>query len=304
MNFGKTQYYMHLTEEQCNHIEQLAAINYSPKQIALYLGNDEKEFLKEFHKDNSKIKLHYDRGSLMAQAEIDQANLKRARDGSLTAIQQWKKDARHQRFENLKLKLLYDKEKSNYAHLQQYIETGNTDNLPKKLVDYYEQIEFIRSLYNKYHSRPYIAETVHLQWKNISKDKILELINETIQFFNLDNSLKGEDWGQIYADKLDTLASLSIEMSDLETARKCLKDAAYLRGAGKEQTNQIPHELLDRRPILYTIRLKDLGFPEINRKELNVFIDNLDISEKEKSRVKREALIESTPFETIPNAPE
>lgn len=288
---------MNLTEEQYNHIEQLASINYSLKKIALYLGVDEKSFTKEYSKQDSLVRYHYDRGILIAEAEIDKANLQRAKDGSLTAVQQWKKDARRQNYENLKLKILFDKEKSNYAQLQEFIETGNPGKLPPRIVEYYEQIEYIRCLYGKFQSRPYIINAVNLKWKNISRDKVIELINETIQFFNLDNQLKGKAWGQIYADKMDTLASLCIEMNDLETARKYLKDAAHFRGAGHEEVNQIPEELLNRQPVFYTMKIEDIGLKPVNRRELAKFIDDLSIAEPQKRRIRRDALIEGKPFD-------
>ena len=95
-----------------------------------------------------------------------------------------------------------------------------------------------------------------------------------------------------------SIFSTSITMS------RSKPDAANLRGVNKDQHNIIPPALLDRRRIVYTMDIEKLGIPKVNKYELAAFIDNLDISEKEKSRLKREALIEFTPFEIIPNDPE
>jgi hypothetical protein len=293
---------MELTPVQYKDIEQLAAINYSVKQIAMYLDVDAKAFQKAFSNPDSKIRYHYDRGKLVTQAEIDKANLKRAKDGNLTSIQQWKKDANSQKLENLKKQVFYDEEHNEYEQLQGLIERGETKNLPEKVVQFYEQIDFIRCLYNKYESKSYIINAVVIQWPRLSKYQATNLYYETLNFFNLDNQVKVEAWANIYADRLDNMARICFELNDFETSRRLTMDAAELRGVGKDKPNQVPDELLDRRPVFYTMKLKDIGVQDGNRDNLASFIDNLDITEKEKSKVKREAMIEDVPFEIMENA--
>ncbi len=292
---------MELTPAQFKEIEQLAAVNYSVKQIAMYLDVDLKAFQKEFSNPDSKIRYHYDRGLLVTQAEIDKANLKRARDGNLTSIQQWKKDANHQKLENLKKKVFLEEEQSEYDQLQGLIERGETKNLPARIVQFYEQVDFIRCLHNKYENKNYVVNAVILQWPKLSKHQAIQLYYETLNFFNLDNPVKVEAWANIYADRMDQMAMICYEMGDMETWRRMTMDAAKLRGVGKDKPNQIPDELLDRRPVFQTIRIEDLGLQKANRKELAAFIDNLDITEKQKSKVKREAMIEDVPFEIMEN---
>ena len=292
---------MELTPAQFKEIEQLAAVNYSVKQIAMYLDVDLKAFQKEFSNPDSKIRYHYDRGLLVTQAEIDKANLKRARDGNLTSIQQWKKDANHQKIQNLKKKVFLEEEQSEYEQLQGLIERGETKNLPARIVQFYEQVDFIRCLHNKYENKNYVVNAVILQWPKLSKHQAIQLYYETLNFFNLDNPVKVEAWANIYADRMDQMAMICYEMGDMETWRRMTMDAAKLRGVGKDKPNQIPDELLDRRPVFQTIRIEDLGLQKANRKEMAAFIDNLDITEKQKSKVKREAMIEDVPFEIMGN---
>ncbi len=292
---------MELTPAQYKEIEQLAAINYSVKQIAMYLDVDGNAFQKEFNNTESKVRYHYDRGLLVTQAEIDKANLKRARDGNLTSIQQWKKDANHQKLENLKKKVFLEEEKSEYEQLQALIERGETKNLPAKVVQFYEQVDFIRCLHNKYESKSYVINAVCLQWPKLSKHQAMQLYYETLNFFNLDNPVKVEAWANIYADRMDQMAMICYEMGDMETWRRMTMDAAQLRGVGKDKPHEIPDALLDRRPVLYTIKMKDIGLPEANRNDLAAFIDNLDITERQKTKYKREGMIEDVPFELLDN---
>lgn len=300
---------MTLTPSQLKDVENLAAINYSIKQIAMYLDVDYKEFNRAFTISTEDpeykpghIRYHYDRGRLVTQAEIDKANLKRAKDGNLTSIQQWKKDANTQKLENLKKQVFYDDSKAEYEQLQSLIEKGEVKNLPEKVVAYYEQIDFIRCLYNKYESKSFIINAVTVQWPKLSKYQATNLYYECLNFFNLDNKVKVEAWANIYADRLDNMARICYELNDFETARRLTMDAAGLRGVGKEKPPQVPDELLDRRPVFYTIRLKDIGLPEANRNELAALIDGLDIPERERSRIRKEALIEDVPFEAVEDA--
>lgn len=295
---------MELTPSQYKDIEQLAAINYSLKQIAMYLDVDEKQFTNAFHVQDSKIKYHFDRGLLMAQAEIDKANLKRARDGNQASIQQWKKDTTLQKLEHLKKKKIYENQKLELHQLQALIEKGEVHNLPEKVVQYYEQMDFIRAMFERYESKSFVINAVMLQWPDISKYHATNLYQDTLNFFNLDNKVKVEAWANIYADRLDNMAAICYEMNDFETARRLTMDAAEMRGVGKEKPPDIPQELLDRRPIFYTIRPEEIGVPREDRNKLGDLIDSLDIPEKEKTRVKREALIIDVPFEAVEDVPQ
>jgi hypothetical protein len=295
---------MELTPVQYKEIEQLAAVNYSVKQIAMCLDVNLNAFLKEFNNPDSKIRYHYDRGLLITRAEIDKANLKRARDGNLTSIQQWKKDAHHQKIENIKKKVFLTEEKSEYEQLQGLIERGETKNLPANVVQYYEQVDFIRCLHGKYESKSFIINAVTLQWPNLTKHKATQLYFESLNFFNLDNPVKVEAWANIYADRMDQMAMICYEMGDMETWRRMTMDAAQLRGVGKDKPNEIPDALLDRRPVLYTIHLRDLGIEEVNRNDLAAFIDSLDITERQKTKYKREGMVEDVPFELMEDGQE
>ncbi|MCX6268353.1 MAG: hypothetical protein NTW16_13495 [Bacteroidetes bacterium] len=295
---------MQLSPEQFNDIEQLASINYSVRQIAMYLDIDHNQFQRAFNEPDSLIRYHYDRGKLVTQAEIDKANLKRAKDGNMTSIQQWKKDSTSQNLENLKKQVFYDEQQKEYEQLQGLIERGEISNLPEKVVQYYEQVDFIRCLYNKYESKSYIINAVAVQWPKLSKQQATHLFYETLNFFNLDNHVKVEAWANIYADRLDNMSRICYELNDFETARRLTMDAAKLRGVGKDKPNEVPDELLDRRPVFFTMKLKEIGIPDANRHDLAALIDNLPISERQKGKFKREAMIEDVPFELLENAEE
>lgn len=96
---------MELTDKQKADIERMGAINYSLKHVALFLGFDQEVVIKEYQNEESDLRYHYERGQLMAQADIDTEVMKSAKDGNLTATQIYKKNEKQNRLNNLKHEL-------------------------------------------------------------------------------------------------------------------------------------------------------------------------------------------------------
>ena len=98
---------MNLNQKQLQLIEELAGCHYSPKDIATYLGISTELFCKAWAQKDSAIRESYDRGRLIAQAEIDMATLRSAKGGNLTAAQIWAGRHKDQHLENLKKEILF-----------------------------------------------------------------------------------------------------------------------------------------------------------------------------------------------------
>jgi len=161
-----------------------------------------------------------------------------------------------------------------YEQLQEYIFSGRKNDIPDALVKYLEVLELVRSMYDKYKSRHAIVRFLGLAPYNISEYRAQKIYADALNFFYSDNDVKKKAWSNITAEKLDKLAMLAIANDDHECARRCFVDAAKLR-MDSDNEQAIPRELLDRRPIFYTIKPKDVGLPEPNRKKLREFIDAL-----------------------------
>lgn len=96
---------MKLTDKQKADLEMMGAINYSIKRVALYLGFTFNEVVKEYQDEESDLRYHYERGQLIAQADIDTEVMKSAKDGNLTATQIYKRSEKQNRLNNLKNEL-------------------------------------------------------------------------------------------------------------------------------------------------------------------------------------------------------
>ncbi len=187
-----------------------------------------------------------------------------------------------------------DFDETSYEQLQAWIESGKTKGIPADLVTYLQAIELVRSMYDKYSEKKFIIKTLMLPPYSLTEYRAQKLFTESINFFYANNEIKREAWAQVYADKLDKLAILAIEMDDIQTAQKCTSEAAKLR-MGEKSNQSIPKQLLERRPIFYTIKAKDVGLPEANRAKLAQWIDSLeDIPNEDRIRIHRDGMTGKT----------
>lgn len=95
-----------MTQEEI--IENLAACNYEPEQIAKYLELDKATFMKEWFDRRSKVRYHYDKGALEATFDINKNLLKNAKKGNITSAQIFFKKAEEIRVDNLKKQIFTD----------------------------------------------------------------------------------------------------------------------------------------------------------------------------------------------------
>jgi hypothetical protein len=96
---------MVFTTEQIEEIEKLAGINYSVRQIAMYLGVDVNEMMTEYADEVSRFRYHYDRGALISQAQVDMSTVDAAKNGNITAQQRYDKRKKETTYQQLKEEL-------------------------------------------------------------------------------------------------------------------------------------------------------------------------------------------------------
>lgn len=95
---------LRLSEEEYAMIEQLAACNYSPQQIAIMLDVNQKLLVNLIQDASSEVYRRYYKGILQSQFDINQKLLENARKGNITATQQFAKNAEQVKVDNLREK--------------------------------------------------------------------------------------------------------------------------------------------------------------------------------------------------------
>jgi hypothetical protein len=106
MNSEKNGSLMKFTEDHLNELEDLAALNYSVKQIALYFDIPPGYLQNEINDPDSVIHYHYHRGQLVAHATIDRANIQSAKTGNITATIRYDKRSKEIKYQQEKERIL------------------------------------------------------------------------------------------------------------------------------------------------------------------------------------------------------
>jgi hypothetical protein len=95
------------SEEEFTSIEDLAACNYSPEKIALYLQVDKKAFMRLWYDKESTVRVAYERGKLVSEFNINNKQKELANAGNITAAQIFLKEAEKNEVNNIRNRILF-----------------------------------------------------------------------------------------------------------------------------------------------------------------------------------------------------
>jgi len=101
---------LRFSDEELQHIEDLAGCNYSPERIALYLDVDKKEFMRQWYKRDSLVRIAYNKGRLIAEYEVNREQKLLAQKGNITAAQIFLKESKEQEAKNILYNILFGSE--------------------------------------------------------------------------------------------------------------------------------------------------------------------------------------------------
>ncbi len=279
-----------LTPEIYEDIEKYAGLNWSLEDIAKTLDIDPVVFHEAFEADDSKIKYHFERGILLFKAKAQKELYDSAITGNVTAIQQLEKARAANKFDQAKKKALLSSERKKAEQIQSFLQGHTSNELTPELVAYYEQLDFVRGLWQKGHNRNFILNNLLSVYKKLSFYKARIIYDEAMNFFYLDSGIKKKAWANYYADRLDAMAQICIEMGDIDQARKLTNDAAEMRQVHAPDPPQNDTSG-GKRIFIYTINPETLGLPRANRAKLAKWIDSLpDISDSGRDRLHMEVM--------------
>ena len=188
------------------------------------------------------------------------------------------------------------------ALIQQFIETGKTDNMPEELIQYLNELELVRSLILRFESKDRVLKLLKSPPYSMSDYVAQHRYRDAINFFYIDTEIKRDAWRGLYADRLDRIALTMLKggksVRDLKEAASIFLDAAKLRGVFDPEPESLPAELFVKPIRIYTTDIGDLGHERINRHELARMIDSYQIDEVNRQRIRQEAMLEPPRFLT------
>ena len=132
---------------------------------------------------------------------------------------------------------------------------------------------------------------------DLSRYKAKKIIDEAREYFYSDKIVSKAAWRNIYAEKAEKMLHFAMQtVKDAKEAVaviKAIKELLDIRGVNEEDKEELPAELFLPPMRLYSTdpRISEFTSPP-DRIKLAKWIDSLpELSEKEKERIKQEALI-------------
>lgn len=190
---------------------------------------------------------------------------------------------------------------SHFDTLQDYLASGCTLELTDEEMDYYNALYALVGIHRKYGKDNAIAFLMHPPF-NVERSRARRMYAEALNLFYLNDTVENDAYRNIIFDNLQKAA-----LAVLQNATSSKDMEVY----GNLQTQAWKVKLLDKpdpekvqlpadKPVkVYDLDPAAVGLPSANRNELGRQIDAIDLPEREKVRLKRDANIEDIDFEEM-----
>lgn len=190
---------------------------------------------------------------------------------------------------------------SHFDTLQDYLASGCTMELTDEEMDYYNALYALVGIHRKYGKDNAIAFLMHPPF-NVERSRARRMYAEALNLFYLNDTVENDAYRNIIFDNLQKAA-----LAVLQNATSAKDMEVY----GNLQTQAWKVKLLDKpdpekvqlpadKPVkVYDLDPAAVGLPSANRNELGRQIDAIDLPEREKVRLKRDANIEDIDFEEM-----
>lgn len=190
----------------------------------------------------------------------------------------------------------------NLDDLYEWIETGRSLNVPEELFLYAQILDKIRAMMLRkdiYGNKEAIIKHLVNFDENLkgNRYKANQYYAESIEYFYTQDNISKKAWRNLYAEDLDKAYDLAISLAqstaDVEKASKIKERAAKVRALDQEEPEKLPDNFFTRPNKIYTIDMDKFELGNVNRTELEIWIDEntKKLTPKAIDRIKQEALI-------------
>ena len=194
---------------------------------------------------------------------------------------------------------------SQFLRLQDYIQSGSKDPLTEDEQEYYDALILTIGIYRKYGR----SQAVHfLMGKPFTTSRAVaaRMIDEAINLFYFDDGVTRQAWRNLMFEEmrnaaLTILKTEGITPDDLETYRRLMESAYKFKqlDAPDPEEPDDQQQARQREIKIFELDGKRLGLPVINRDEVASLIDNLDIRERDKERLRTDAGIKAVDIDQV-----
>lgn len=194
-------------------------------------------------------------------------------------------------------------DKSCFDTLQDYIASGCTMELTADELDYYNALYALVGINRKYGKDNAVAFLMHEPF-NVERMRARKMYSEAINLFYLNDTIENNAHRNMMFDNLMKAAQVvlqnAVSSKDMEVYGNLNIQAAKIKQLDKP--DPVKPKEIDEKPIkIYDLNPEAVGLDAANRQILAAQIDSVDLPEREKVRLKRDANIVDIDFEEMLN---
>lgn len=194
-------------------------------------------------------------------------------------------------------------DKSYFDTLQDYIASGCTMELTADELDYYNALYALVGINRKYGKDNAVVFLMHEPF-NVERMRARKMYSEAINLFYLNDTIENNAHRNLMYDNLMKAAQVvlqnAVSSKDMEVYGNLNIQAAKIKQLDKP--DPVKPKEIDEKPIkIYDLNPEAVGLDAANRQILAAQIDSVDLPEREKVRLKRDANIVDIDFEEMLN---
>lgn len=194
-------------------------------------------------------------------------------------------------------------DKSYFDTLQDYIASGCTMELTADELDYYNALYALVGINRKYGKDNAVAFLMHEPF-NVERMRARKMYGEAINLFYLNDTIENNAHRNLMYDNLMKAAQVvlqnAVSSKDMEVYGNLNIQAAKIKQLDKP--DPVKPKEIDEKPIkIYDLNPEAVGLDTANRQILAAQIDSVDLPEREKVRLRRDANIVDIDFEEMLN---
>jgi hypothetical protein len=193
----------------------------------------------------------------------------------------------------------YDFKKSHFERLQDYIQSGAKEELSEEETAYLDVLYLLNSMRRKYGKENAIA-FIQKPPYNIQYRRARNMYDEAINLFYADDTIERQAHKNMLFEELMSAAKvvlMTAETSkDMEVYGDLVAKAYKIKGLDQPEPPQIPEGIYKKNIKVYTLNPGHIKLEKVDRNALAERIDNMEIKENEKSRLRQEAGVSDIDF--------
>ena len=192
---------------------------------------------------------------------------------------------------------------SQFDRLQDYAQEGFKGELNEEEQNYYNALLAQLGVYRKY-GRSAAIHFLMVQPFNCSRRTATRMMDEAVNLFYADDNVTRQAWRNLMFEEmrnaaLAILKTEGITPDDMETYRRMMESAYKFKQLDMPDPEEPDKADRHNEIKVYELTGKHLGLPNIDRNRVADLIDNLNVGDEQKERLKRDAGVNPVDIEEV-----